>query len=76
MKKIIMISMLMLTVLFTGCGKSEEEKRAERKDREERLEAEAIMRMWGFDDETIEEIVDNYDNLLAGIMRKWQHKRN
>ena len=55
MKKIIMVSMLMLTVLFTGCGKSEEEKKIEREDREERLETEAIMRMWGFDDETIEE---------------------
>lgn len=55
MKKIIMVSMLMLTVLFTGCGKSEEEKKMEREDREERLETEAIMRMWGFDDETIEE---------------------
>ena len=55
MKKIIMASMLVLTVLFTGCGKSEEEKKIEREDREERLEAEAIMRMWGFDDETIEE---------------------
>ena len=47
--------MLMLTVLFTGCGKSEEEKKMEREDREERLETEAMMRMWGFDDETIEE---------------------
>lgn len=55
MKKIIMVSMLMLTVLFTGCGKSEEEKKMEREDREERLETEAMMRMWGFDDETIEE---------------------
>ena len=55
MKKIIMVSMLILTVLFTGCGKSEEEKKMEREDREERLETEAIMRMWGFDDETIEE---------------------
>ena len=55
MKKIIMVSMLVLTVLFTGCGKSEEEKKIEREDREERLETEAIMRMWGFDDETIEE---------------------
>ena len=33
----------------------EEEKKIEREDREERLETEAIMRMWGFDDETIEE---------------------
>ena len=55
MKKIIMASMLILTVLFTGCGKSEEEKKMEREDREERLETEAIMRMYGFDDETIEE---------------------
>ena len=55
MKKIIMLSMLILTVLFTGCGKSEKEKKIEREDREERLETEAIMRMWGFDDETIEE---------------------
>ena len=55
MKKIIMVSMLILTVLFTGCGKSEEEKKMEREDREERLETEAMMRMWGFDDETIEE---------------------
>ena len=47
--------MLILTVLFTGCGKSEEEKKMEREDREERLETEAMMRMWGFDDETIEE---------------------
>lgn len=55
MKKIIMVSMLMLTVLFAGCGKSEEEKNMEREEREERLETEAMMRMWGFDDETIEE---------------------
>ena len=55
MKKIILLSMLILTVLFTGCGKSEEEKKMEREDREERLETEAMMRMWGFGDETIEE---------------------
>ena len=30
MKKIIMVSMLMLTVLFTGCGKSKEEKKIEK----------------------------------------------
>ena len=61
MKKIIMVSMLMLTVLFTGCGKSEEEKKMEREDREERLETEAMMRMWGFDDETIEQQVEGKD---------------
>ena len=57
MKKIIILLTLGLVgiSLLTGCGKSEEEKKMERKDREERLETEAMMRMWGFDDETIEE---------------------
>ena len=57
MKKIIILLTLGLVgiSLLTGCGKSEEEKKMEREDREERLETEAIMRMYGFDDETIEE---------------------
>ena len=57
MKKIIILLTLGLVgiSLLTGCGKSEEEKKMEREDREERLETEAMMRMWGFDDETIEE---------------------
>ena len=53
-----MIIILMLGLiglpLLTGC-KSEEVKQMEIEDREERLETEAIMRMWGFDEDEIEE---------------------
>ena len=59
MKKIIIVSMLILTVLFTGCGKSKEEKKIEKQieqeDKQELKEAEALMTLWGADEEEIEE---------------------
>ena len=55
MKKIIMISMLILTVLFTGCGKSKAEKEIEKQDAQELKEAEALMTLWGLEEDEIEE---------------------
>ena len=55
MKKIIMISMLVLTVLFTGCGKSKAEKEIEKQDAQELKEAEALMTLWGLEEDEIEE---------------------
>ena len=55
MKKIIMVSMLMLTVLFTGCGKSKAEKEIEKQDAQELKEAEALMTLWGLEEDEIEE---------------------
>jgi HD superfamily phosphohydrolase len=54
MKKIIMISMLMLTVLFTGCEKSKAEKEIEKQDTQELKEAEALMTLWGLEEDEIE----------------------
>ena len=49
----------MLTVLFTGCGKSKEEKKIEKQieqeNKQELKEAEALMTLWGADEEEIEE---------------------
>ena len=55
MRKIIMISMLALTVLFTGCGKSKAEKEIEKQDAQELKEAEAFMTLWGLEEDEIEE---------------------
>lgn len=55
MKKIIMVSMLMLTVLFTGCGKTKAEKEIEKQDAQELKEAEALMTLWGLEEDEIEE---------------------
>ena len=59
MRKIIMVSMLILTVLFTGCGKSKEEKKIEmqieQEDKQDLKEAEALMTLRGADEEEIEE---------------------
>lgn len=55
MKKIIMISMLTLIVLFTGCGKSKAEKEIEKQDAQELKEAEALMTLWGLEEDEIEE---------------------
>ena len=55
MKKIIMVSMLTLTVLFTGCGKSKAEKKIEKQDAQELKEAEALMTLWGLEEDEIEE---------------------
>ena len=55
MKKIIMISMLILTVLFTGCGKTKVEKEIEKQDAQELKEAEALMTLWGLEEDEIEE---------------------
>ena len=55
MKKIIMVSMLILTVLFTGCGKTKAEKEIEKQDAQELKEAEALMTLWGLEEDEIEE---------------------
>ena len=55
MKKIIMVSMLMLTVLFTGCGKTKAEKKKKKQDAQELKEAEALMTLWGLEEDEIEE---------------------
>ena len=55
MKKIIMVSMLMLTVLFTGCGKTKPEKEKENQDAQELKEAKALMTLWGLEEDEIEE---------------------
>ena len=55
MKKIIMVSILILTVLFTGCGKSKAEKEIEKQDAQELKEAEALMTLWGLEEDEIEE---------------------
>ncbi len=54
MKKIIIISILVLTTLFTGC-KSKEEKEIEKQDAQELKEAEALMTLWGLEEDEIEE---------------------
>ena len=55
MKKIIMVSMLILTVLFTGCGKTKAEKEIEKQDAQELKEAKALMTLWGLEEDEIEE---------------------
>ena len=47
--------MLMLTVLFTGCGKTKAEKEIEKQDAQELKEAEALMTLWGLEEDEIEE---------------------
>ena len=47
--------MLILTVLFTGCGKTKAEKEIEKQDAQELKEAEALMTLWGLEEDEIEE---------------------